>query len=247
MMKIGIIKSKENATYVICRKAFCESKNQKKRFKLYKKVRDRCHFTGKFRGAAHSFCNLHYKIPKEIPVKIHNGSKYDYYLIIKKLVEEFRGEDFDCLGENTETYISFSVPIKKEHYNDSGETITYKIKFIDSCRFIQSKLSNLVDSLSEINNKDYKACIERKNIKSEGEFIGLKNNRLSYRCKECNGTSAKSVNDLIKKFPRMYKFCNGDLNKFVLLLRKDVYPYEYINSWEKFNETSLPPKEEFLQ
>ena len=97
----------------ICRKAFCESKNQKKRFKLYKKVRDRCHFTGKFRGAAHSFCNLHYKIPKEIPLKIHNGSKYDYHLIIKELVEEFRGEDFDCLGENTETYISFSVLIKK--------------------------------------------------------------------------------------------------------------------------------------
>ena len=79
----------------------------------------------------------------------------------------------------------------------------------------------------------------KKNIKSECEFIGLKNNRLNYRCKECNGTSAKSVNDLIEKFPRMYKFCDGDLNKFVLLLRKDVYPYEYMDSWERFNE-SLP-------
>ena len=43
----------------------------------------------------------------------------------------------------------------------------------------------------------------------------------------------------------MYQFCNGDLNKFVLLLRKDVYPYEHIDSWEKFNETTLPPKEAF--
>ena len=87
--------------------------------------------------------------------------------------------------------------------------------------------------------------MERKNIKSECEFIGLKNNRLNYRCKECNGTSNKSINDLIEKFPRMHKFCNGDLNKFVLLLRKGVYPYEYMDSWERFNETSLPPKKDF--
>ena len=110
---------------------------------------------------------------------------------------------------------------------------------------MRSKLSDLVDNLSEINNKDCKTCMERKNIKSECEFIGLKNNRLNYRCKECNGTSAKSVNDLIEKFPRMHKFCNGDLNKFVLLLRKGVYPYEYMDSWERFNETSLPDKKYF--
>ena len=84
--------------------------------------------------------------------------------------------------------------------------------------------------------------MERKNIRSECEFIGLKNNRLNYKCKECNETSAKSVNDLIEKFPRTYKFCNGNLNKFVLLLRKDVYLYEYMDSWERFNETSLPDK-----
>ena len=173
---------------------------------------------------------------------VHNGSKYDYHFIIRELAEEFKGQ-FECLGENTEKYITFSIPIKKE--NDDGKTITYKIKFIDTCRFMQSKLSDLVDNLSEINNKDCKTCMERKNIKSECEFIGLKNNRLNYRCKECNGTSNKSINDLIEKFPRMHKFCNGDLNKFVLLLRKGVYPYEYMDSWERFNETSLPPKESF--
>ena len=108
-----------------------------------------------------------------------------------------------------------------------------------------SKLSNLVDNLSEINNKDCKTCMERKNIKSECEFIGLKNNRLNYRCKECNGTSNKSINELIEKFPNTYQFCNGDLNKFVLLLRKGVYPYEYMDTWERFNETSLPLKKIF--
>ena len=222
---------KEQKKCYICRKSFCCDKKQKKRFKLYKKVRDHCHFTGKFRGAAHSICNLNYKVPQEIPVKIHNGSKYDYHFIIKELAEEFRGEEFECLGENTEKYISFSVPIKKEHDNDSGETITYKIKFIDSCRFMPSKLSNLVDNLSEINNKDCKTCKERKSITPECEFIGLKNNILNYRWKECNGTSNKSINNLIEKFPRNYKFCNANLNKFVMLLRKGVYPQEYMGSW----------------
>ena len=206
----------------ICRKAFCCDKKRKRRFKLHKNVRDHCHFTGKFRGAAHSICNLHYKVPRKIHVKIHNGSKYDYHFIIKKLVEECRSEEFECLGENTEKYISFSVPIKKEYDNWSTETITYKTKFIDSCRFMQTKLSNLVDDLSEMDNKDCKTCIERKNIKSECEFIRLKNNILNYTCKECNGTSNKSPNDPIEKFPRMYKFCNHDLDNFFMLLKKGV-------------------------
>ena len=228
----------------ICQKEFCYDKNEKKKFKIYQKVRDHCHYTGKFRGAAHSICNLNYKVPQEIPVKIHNGSTYDYHFIFEELAEEFKGQ-FECLGENTEKYITFSVPIKKEHDNDNDKTITYKIKFIDICRFMQRKLSNLVDNLSKINNKDCKTCMERKNIKSECDFIGFKNNRLNYRCKECKGTSTKSINGLIEKFLSVYQFCDGDLNKFVLLLRKGVYPYEYMDSWERFNETSLPPKKDF--
>ena len=121
----------------ICQNEFCYDKNEKKKFKLYQKVRDHCHDTGKFRGAAHSICNLRYKVPQEIPVKIHNGSKYDYHFIIRELAEEFKGQ-FECLGENTQKYITFSVPIEKE--NDNDKIITYKIKFIDTCRFMQSKL-----------------------------------------------------------------------------------------------------------
>ena len=67
------------------------------------------------------------------------------------------------LGENTEKYITFSVPIKKEH--DNGKTITYKIKFINTCRFTPSKLSDLVETSEinkiEINNKDCKTCMEK--------------------------------------------------------------------------------------
>ena len=50
-------------------------------------MRDHCHFTGKFRGAARCICNLRYKVPHENAIKIHNGSKYDCHLIIKKLAE----------------------------------------------------------------------------------------------------------------------------------------------------------------
>ena len=85
----------------ICQKEFCYNKKQRMKFKLYKKVRNHFHFIGKFRRAAHSICNLNYKVPQEIPVKNHNGSKYDYHFIIKELAEEFKDE------------FSFSVPIKK--------------------------------------------------------------------------------------------------------------------------------------
>ena len=83
-----------------------------------------------------------------------------------------------------------------------------------------TSLSSLVDNLPEINTKDCKKCMERKKIQSECEFTGLKDNRLKYKCKECDDISAKSVDELIKKFSRTYKFCNGNLNKLVLLLKK---------------------------
>ena len=65
--------------------------------------------------------------------------------------------------------------------------------------------------------------MERKKIKSECNFIVLKNNRLNYKYKECGKKCTKLRNKAIKNFPSLYKFCNGNLNKFVLLLRKDVY------------------------
>ena len=67
---------------------------------------------GKYRGTAHDIYNLRYKTSKEIPVAFHNGSTHDYHFIIKKLAEEFEGQ-FECLGKNTEKYITFSVPVKK--------------------------------------------------------------------------------------------------------------------------------------
>ena len=76
----------------ICKKRFCTNKNEENEFKLYQKVRDHSHYTGEFRGAAHSICNLCYKVPREIPLAFHNGSTYDYHFIIKQLAEEFKGQ-----------------------------------------------------------------------------------------------------------------------------------------------------------
>ena len=112
------------------------------------KVRDYCHYAGKYSGAAHSICNLRYNTPREISVVAHNASTYDYHLIIKELAKEFEGS-FECLGENTEKYITFLVPIEKQL--DNGKTITYKIRFKDSYRFILSPLSSLVANLADIN------------------------------------------------------------------------------------------------
>ena len=74
---------KEQKNWHICQKEFCYNKNEKNKFKLYQKVREHCHYVGKFRGAAHNICSLRYKVQKEIPVKIHNGLKYDYHFIIR--------------------------------------------------------------------------------------------------------------------------------------------------------------------
>ena len=209
--------------------------------KKHHKVKDHCHYTEKHGGAAHNICNLRYKILNEIPIVFHNGSTYDYHFIIKELAKEFDG-NFECLGENTEKYITFSVPLKKEIKNKNKIIeITYKIKFIDSFRFMSTSLSKLVDNLSEglHNNRcvDCKSCLD---------YMKTKDEKLILRCFSCKKNYEKDFNkELIKRFANTYSFCSKDLNKFILLLRKGVYPYEYMDNWERFDETSLPDKESF--
>ena len=73
----------------------------------------------------------------------------------------------------------------------------------------------------------------------------LKNNRLIYRWKECKEEWKRPIEGLIRKFLSIIQFWNGGLNKFILLLRKGVYPYEDMDNWKKFDETTIPPKEAF--
>ena len=159
---------------------------------------------------------------------------------------EFERE-FECLGENREKYITFSVPIKKritkedKNGNDKITKISYKTKFIDSYTFTSTSLSNLVSDLSGGLHND--RCID---CKSCLDYMTNKDEQLIFRCFRCKKNYEKNFNkDLIQRFANTYEFCNGDLNKFILLLRKGVYPYEYMDSWQKFDETSLPEKEAF--
>ncbi|XP_065658183.1 uncharacterized protein LOC136082692 [Hydra vulgaris] len=159
------------------------------------KVKDHFLITGKYRGAAHNECNLNYKIPNFIPVFFHNLSGYDSHLLIKKLSRNAKSEEkINCIPNNDEKYISFSKQIKVAEYtNKKGKKVEIKkeLRFIDSYKFMDSSLDELVKNSIKVNYKE------------------LSNKKLN------------------------------------LLLRKGVYPYEWIDSISKLNETQLPPKESF--
>ena len=106
---------------------------------------------------------------------------------------------------------------------------------------MSTSLSKLVDNLSEglHNNR----CID---CKSYLDYMITMDEKLVFRCYCCKKNYKKDFNkELIERFANIYEFCNGDLNKFILLLKKGVYPYEYMDNWERFDETSLPDKESF--
>ena len=144
-----------------------------------------------------------------------------------------------------EKYITFSVPINKKC--DDSKKIIYRLTFVVSFTFMNVSLSDLADDLSgRISNSIVcTKCMEREKINSECCFVGLKTDKLIYRCRKCKQEWERSIKPLIRKFLSIYQFCNGDLNIFILLLRKGVYPYEDMDNWEKFDETTLPPKKAF--
>ena len=134
----------------ICNGEFDDTPNEE--------VWDHCHFTGRFRGAAHSLCNLWYSKPKFIPVIFHNLSGYDSHLFIKNL--GFTEGNIDCIPNNEEKYISFSKEITvgtypKKALDEEGciyyvqEHIKYKIRFIDSIKFMPTNLNSLANNLPE--------------------------------------------------------------------------------------------------
>ncbi|XP_069103879.1 uncharacterized protein [Argopecten irradians] len=145
-----------------------------------KKVHDHCHITGLYRGAAHESCNLNYKYPSYIPCVFHNLRGYDSHLICQS-VGLF--QDIQCIPNNTEKYISFSLG---------------PLRFIDSFQFMSQSLETLTENLAK--------------------------NDLSH----------------FKHFSKEFS-----VSETTLLLRKGVYPYEYLDCAEKFTETQLPSKECF--
>ena len=115
---------------------------------LQDRVRDHCHFTGRYRGAACNICNLKYRKPNNISVFFHNLTGYDSHLFIKKLNTTMG--TIDCIPNNEENYISFSKTIKTGEYeNKKGETKNkyFKIVFKDSMKFLKSSVEALVNNL----------------------------------------------------------------------------------------------------
>ena len=112
------------------------------------------------------------------------------------------------------------MPIKKQL--DRDKAITYKLKFIDSFRFMPTSLSILVNNLSEGLGND--KCTDCKSSL-------VKDDQLISKCFKCKKNYQKDFNkELINRFASTSEFCNGDINKFILVPRKGIYPYEYMDS-----------------
>ena len=125
----------------ICFKPFVDSKKGPK-------VRDHCHYTGRYRGPAHRNCNLMYRIPSYIPVVFHNLSGYDAHLFIKELGKNSR--DMGVIAKTKEDYISFSVDVAVDKYVDKKGNEKEKLielRFINSFKFMASSLDSLTRNI----------------------------------------------------------------------------------------------------
>ena len=137
------------------------------------------------------------------------------------------------------------------------KNISYILQFIDSARFMASSISNLVNNLFEgihsIKCKfahDAKKCetgrIKYKYCDCFLEYTNFKDDLIKYKCLCCNKNYQHKFDKKLKeRFVNTYKFFNHNNNKFNLLLQKSVCSYEYMDDWEKFNETSLPELKDF--
>ena len=222
----------------VCLKEFNDPKNGK--------VRDHCHYTGLYQGAAHNNCNLKYRIPDHISIVFHNLSGYDAHLFIKELGRTFNKNDIGVIAENKEKYISFKVKINVKlagvKYKDGTQVHkNNQLRFIDSCRLMASSLEKLTSNLwgtSGIHCDKCKGNMEL--IKISGDYIA------SFGCERCRTKKTKDLGEevLKKNFKDTGRFWECD-EKFRLMIRKGVYPYEYIDSWKRFEEISLPQKDAF--
>ena len=121
-----------------------------------RKVRDHCHYSGIYRGVAHSLCNLQYKIPSYIPVVFHNLSGYDAHLFIKELADSTNRVRMGVITKNKEDYITFSINVEVDKYiYKGGEEYSKEIelRYIDSFKFMSSSSDSLINNLALRNNR----------------------------------------------------------------------------------------------
>ena len=101
-------------------------------------------------------------------------------------------------------------------------------------------LSNLVNNLSD---QLHNNCSDCNNLL---DYLVFKDDKIVFTCFECKKNTSKDFNnELIERFKNTYQFCENDNNKFLMLLRKELYPYEYMDYWNKFNQDKLPPMNNF--
>ncbi|XP_072400401.1 uncharacterized protein [Diabrotica undecimpunctata] len=128
------------------------------------KVRDHSHLKGLFSGAAHNACNLNYKLPKFIPVFMHNLTNYDSHLFITKLAQN--NEKIDVIAQTKEKYISFTKLLLVDR-GDLERNIYLKLRFVDSFRFLPHSLDNLSKTLND------NQCLELQKYCRSNEEFGL--------------------------------------------------------------------------
>ena len=178
----------------LCRKEFGDGN--------LRKVRDHCHFSGKFRGAAHSLCNFKFQRPKFTPVFFHNLQNYDAHLFVRALGTLDEVLSVACIPNNEEKYISFSLKFElKTERKEVAEgewkefVVRHKIRFLDSFKFTLAGLSSLVENLP------------KEELKETVKFFG---------------------------------------DRSELVMKKGVYPYEFMDGFEKFEKRQLPRKTSFF-
>ena len=167
-----------------------------------RKVRDHCHFSGKFRGAAHSLCNFKFQRPKFTPVFFHNLQNYDAHLFVRALGTLDEVLSVTCIPNNEEKYISFSLKFElKTERKEVAEgewkefVVRHEIRFLDSFKFTLAGLSSLVENLP------------KEELKETARFFG---------------------------------------DRSELVMKKGVYPYEFMDGFEKFEKRQLPKKTSFF-
>ena len=193
----------ETATHCfICGDKLKNSYKNDKEAEKYKKVRDHCHFSGKYRGCAHSICNLNFcNRYFKIPVFFHNMKNYDGHLIIQNAEKLSNKKKIDVIAQNSEKFINIGF-----------DSLSVK----DSFSFITASLDKLV-SMTKYDNTDEK---------ERSKWVLRDNWQSNFRY--------SSKNDIIKT-----EKCLD------LLTEKGIYPYDYMNSFDKFNDEHLPSKEQF--
>ena len=196
-------------------------------------VRNHDHLSGKFLGSSHNSCNLNYgiKATEKIPIFFHNLKNFDAHLILSNVDPEKHGR-VTCIPKNMEKYVSFTI----------GDVV-----FKDSFGFINKSLASLVDSLKPEDLKMTKQYLEENEIETCDSFIPSK--RIKIDNSKSNIEKPVPIVELpesdYRRNPHRKPILNEEQRqnvdkKFELLQRKGIFPYEYIDNYEKLNE-GLPP------